>query len=122
MTTTMPFGIAALGVSRGASPTAGRISTSGRAQEASAQEAAKKAALSGGPACDSETERCPVPLGPASKVLADRPFIERVTEFNRQYHTALSRAFTGQAVASTALQRAQRRGRAHARAALAAHI
>ena len=103
MTTTMPIGIAALGVSRGASPTAGRFSTSGRAQEASAQRAAEKATLSGGHACDSETERCPVPNGPASKVLGDRPFYERVMEFNRQDHTALSRAFTGQAVAPTAL-------------------
>ena len=96
------FGVAALGVSRGTSPIAGRNSTSGRAQEASAQETVQEADLGGRLASDTENERGPVNLLPASKVLGGS-LIERVIEFKQQNDTISSRALTGQAAAPTAL-------------------
>ena len=92
----------ALGVSRGTSPMAGSIATSGHAQEALAQETVQGADLSRRRVTfGTEIKRGPAKMA-VSKALGGC-LLERVIKNRDQNLTVLSRATTGQVVGSTAL-------------------
>jgi len=94
----------ALGGSREASPIAGRNTTSGRAQEASAQGIARAADSLNAPLSSaSETETGPCPPWPSSNVLA-ASLLDRVLECNRRYSTISQSVNREKPGASEALQ------------------